>query len=69
MANWTGQRENWVKFLASGENPQGMVAEVPDEVVINYKGGESPVGGETDPHSLQADQSYIQVSSYKRRRR
>lgn len=69
MANLTGQRENWVKFLADGENPKGMVAQVPDEVVVNGKGGESAVGGESDPTSLQAEQSYIQVAGYKRRRR
>jgi len=69
MANHTGLRENWVKFLAGGENPKGMVAQVPDETLVNYQGGESAVGGETDPRSLQAEQSFIQVSAYQRRRR
>jgi hypothetical protein len=69
MANHKGQRENWVKFLASGENPEGMVSQVPDEVMKNGHGNESPVGGESDPTSPQAESSYIQVASYKRRRR
>lgn len=69
MPNHQGQRENWVKFLASGENPAGMVAQVPDEVVINGKGNESAPGSQTDPTSPQEESSYITVSGYKRRRR
>jgi hypothetical protein len=69
MASNMGLRGGWVKFLADGENPSGMVAQVPDETVINGRGGESPVGGDSDPASLQTEQSYIQVQGYMRKRR
>ncbi len=67
--NHRGQRDPWLQFLADGENPAGLVAQLPDEVMTNGKGNESPVGGESDPASPQAEESYIQVSGYKRRRR
>jgi hypothetical protein len=69
MANERGQRDTWMKFIAPGENPLGMVAQTPDETMINYRGGESVPGSETDPRSLQAEQSYIEVGAYRRKRR
>ena len=65
MDNHQGQTENWVKFLAEGENPVGMVAHVPDEMMINGK------GGEFRPQTLdrQSDERVIYVREHTRKRR
>lgn len=65
MANHTGLRENWLKFLADGENPRGMVAELPDEVMINGKGGEF----RPDVLDRQSDERVIYVKQHTRKRK
>lgn len=65
MANNQGQTENWVKFLAKGENPRGMIAHTAEEIMINGR------GGEFRPEVLdrQSDERTIYVREHRRKRK
>jgi hypothetical protein len=63
--NHTRQRENWVKFLAEGENPAGMVSQVPDETTVNGRGAEFRSGG----YDRQVDERVVLVREHTRKKR
>lgn len=67
----TGKKsQDWVDFIARGENPMGMVAELPNNTTVNA--GWFNNNANTPPNSPEftgsVEPGYIRVEAYKRRR-
>lgn len=67
----TGKKsQDWVDFIARGENPMGMVAETPNNTTVNA--GWFNNIADTPPNEAEftgsVEPGYIRVAAYKRRR-